>query len=201
MPRLLGKTALITGAARGIGAAIARAFATEGARHVYVTDLDAERGQALADELGAGATYHTLDVREDADWQRVSASLSGLDVLVNNAGITGFEAGARAHDPEHASLEDWRAVHRTNCDGVFLGCKCHRGDAAGGPRGDHKYRVAFRRGGYSCRRSLRIIEGGYSQSYEKRSALLRRAGAGDHLQRDFAGRHPDADVGADAGRA
>ena len=73
--------------------------------------------------LARGATYHTLDVREDADWQRVSAAVGTLDVLVNNAGITGFEAGARAHDPEHASLEDWRAVHRTNCDGVFLGCK------------------------------------------------------------------------------
>jgi NAD(P)-dependent dehydrogenase (short-subunit alcohol dehydrogenase family) len=45
-----------------------------------------------------------------------------LDVLVNNAGITGLELGAR-HDPEHASLADWHAVHRTNLDGTFLGCK------------------------------------------------------------------------------
>ncbi len=40
-----------------------------------------------------------------------------------NAGITGLEAAANAHDPENASLDDWRAVHRTNLDGVFLGCK------------------------------------------------------------------------------
>jgi len=46
-----------------------------------------------------------------------------LDVLVNNAGVTGFEAGSAAHDPENASLADWRAVHEINLDGVFLGCK------------------------------------------------------------------------------
>lgn len=46
-----------------------------------------------------------------------------MHVLVNNAGITGFEQGSFVHDPEHVSLEEWRAVHRTNLDGVFLGCK------------------------------------------------------------------------------
>ena len=51
------------------------------------------------------------------------ARFGGLDVLVNNAGITGFEDGLRPHDPEHASLADWRAVHATNLDGVFLGCR------------------------------------------------------------------------------
>lgn len=44
-------------------------------------------------------------------------------MLVNNAGITGFESGVAAHDPEHADLVDWRAVHATNLDGVFLSCK------------------------------------------------------------------------------
>lgn len=43
--------------------------------------------------------------------------------MVNNAGITGFENGPVAHDPEHATLEDWRAVHRVNLDGTFLGCR------------------------------------------------------------------------------
>jgi NAD(P)-dependent dehydrogenase (short-subunit alcohol dehydrogenase family) len=42
---------------------------------------------------------------------------------VNNAGITGLEGGLTAHDPENVSLDEWRAVHRTNLDGVFLGCK------------------------------------------------------------------------------
>ncbi len=110
MSRLLGNTALITGAARGIGAAIARVFAAEGA-------------QVCATDIVAGEGLVTLDVREEADWQRVTGSLGPFDVLVNNAGITGFEGGLCAHDPEHAALEDWRAVHRTNCDGIFLGCK------------------------------------------------------------------------------
>ena len=134
MARLEGKVALITGAARGIGAGIARAFAAEGAL-VWITDVDDAAGQALADTLvGASAgsragraEYHHLDVREEAKWQAaIDALLTAhghLDVLVNNAGISGFEHGPVPHDPEHASLEDWRAVHRLNLDGTFLGCK------------------------------------------------------------------------------
>jgi NAD(P)-dependent dehydrogenase (short-subunit alcohol dehydrogenase family) len=53
----------------------------------------------------------------------ICAEQGGLDVVVNNAGITGFERSSGPHDPENARLEDWRAVHRTNLDGVFLGCK------------------------------------------------------------------------------
>lgn len=126
MSRLDGKVALITGAARGIGAAIARAFITEGAR-VWVTDLSDETGQKLAAVLGTDATFVHLDVRDEANWSRVVAEVVAkagrLDIVVNNAGITGFESGVVAHDPENATLEDWRAVHRTNLDGVFLGCK------------------------------------------------------------------------------
>lgn len=126
MKRLEGKIALVTGAARGIGEAIARAFAAEGAL-VYLTDIDDERGALVAAELGAAAAYRRLDVREEADWQRVTTEIAErhgrLDVVVNNAGITGFEGGMVPHDPEHAALESWHAVHRTNLDGVFLGCK------------------------------------------------------------------------------
>jgi NAD(P)-dependent dehydrogenase (short-subunit alcohol dehydrogenase family) len=126
MGRLDGKISLVTGAARGIGEAIARAFVREGAV-VYITDILTDAGETLARELGAGAVFRPLDVRVEDEWTRGMAEVlrahGRLDVLVNNAGITGFETSDRPHDPEHASLEDWRAVHRTNLDGVFLGCK------------------------------------------------------------------------------
>lgn len=124
--KLTCKTAIVTGAAQGIGAAIAQLFAQEGC-FVYVTDINDELGRTVADSLGDRATYLRLDVRREDDWQRVITQLlkerGRLDVLVNNAGITGFEHGVVRHDPEHARLEDWHAVHRTNLDGVFLGCK------------------------------------------------------------------------------
>lgn len=126
MKRLEGKTALVTGAARGIGAAIASAFVENGA-FVYLTDIDDGSGQSVAMGLGSQARYLRLDVREEREWQaamaRVIDERAGLHVLVNNAGITGFEGGCLVHDPEHAALGDWHAVHRTNLDGVFLGCK------------------------------------------------------------------------------
>jgi 3(or 17)beta-hydroxysteroid dehydrogenase len=121
MRRLEHKTCLITGAARGIGAAIAEAFVAEGAR-VIVTDMDVATGEALVARLGAQSVFARLDVREERDWERVIAG-QPLDVLVNNAGITGFEASTNAQDPEHATLADWRAVHATNLDGTFLGCR------------------------------------------------------------------------------
>lgn len=120
MNRLSGKLALITGGARGIGEAIAAAFVAEGAK-VIVTDIANETGAATAKRIGA--TFETLDVRREEDWERVIGKTECLDVLVNNAGITGFESTQASHDPEHSSLEVWHAVHRTNLDGVFLGCK------------------------------------------------------------------------------
>ena len=62
-------------------------------------------------------------MREEADWTRLADIIPAADVVVNNAGVTGFEAGMVPHDPEHASLADWRAVHRVNLDGTFLGCR------------------------------------------------------------------------------
>ena len=126
MPRLQDKVALVTGAARGIGAAIARAFVAEGAT-VVLTDINDTDGSTVAASLGAAARYERLDVRLKEDWERVMhlvrERFGRLDVLVNNAGITGFEGGPVSHDPEHATLDAWHAVLATNLDGVFLGCQ------------------------------------------------------------------------------
>ena len=120
MPRLDGKLCVVTGAARGIGAAIAETFLREGAR-VLVTDIDVATGEATAARLGC--PFRRLDVRSEADWEALAEAVPTLDVLVNNAGISGFEEGPRPHDPEHAALADWRAVHAVNLDGTFLGCR------------------------------------------------------------------------------
>lgn len=120
MSRLQNKCAVITGAARGIGEGIARAFMNEGAQ-VIVTDVDLDLGAGLAKEIGAA--FLKLDVQLESDWDALAAAHPQIDILVNNAGVTGFEDSIGPHDPEHASLADWRAVHAVNTDGTFLGCR------------------------------------------------------------------------------
>ena len=120
MQLLKNKTCVVTGAARGIGHAIAARFHAAGAR-VIVTDSDAAAGTATAADIGC--RFEPLDVREESDWSRLARIVPVADVVVNNAGVTGLEAGMVPHDPEHASLADWRAVHRVNLDGTFLGCR------------------------------------------------------------------------------
>ena len=120
MPRLSGKLCVITGAARGIGAAIAQAFVAEGAT-VILTDSNEAAGCETAGSLAM--PFHRLDVSREDDWEAFATRFPEVDVVVNNAGITGFEGGAVPHDPEHATLADWRAVLAVNLDGVFLGCR------------------------------------------------------------------------------
>lgn len=120
MNRLGGRTCIVTGAGRGIGAEIARAFAAEGAS-VVVTDKNEAGARAVAAEIGAG--FQRLDVSSEPDWVALEERWPACDVLVNNAGITGFEEAMRPHDPENATLEDWRSVHSVNLDGTFLGCR------------------------------------------------------------------------------
>ena len=120
MERLRNKLCIVTGAGRGIGAAIARTFAAEGAS-VVATDKNLERATALAREIG-GRPFR-LEVSSEEDWQALAETWPEIDVLVNNAGVTGFEDAVVPHDPENATLAAWRQVHAVNLDGTFLGCR------------------------------------------------------------------------------
>src|SRR5690606_36786220 len=124
--RLENKVALVTSAARGIGEAFARALAAEGETD-HVTDVDEAGASLVAASCGDPARAGRLDGRDEQAWRDATESIlrahGRLDIVVNNAGTTGFEGEPVAHDPEHATLEAWRAVHETNLDGVFLGCK------------------------------------------------------------------------------
>jgi 3alpha(or 20beta)-hydroxysteroid dehydrogenase len=113
-----GKVALISGGARGMGAAHARRLLREGGSVVLGDVLDDE-GQALAAQLGEAAHYIHLDVTEPDNWQRAVATtverFGKLDVLVNNAGIV--NPGSLRDYP----LADWRRVIDVNLTGTFLG--------------------------------------------------------------------------------
>jgi 3(or 17)beta-hydroxysteroid dehydrogenase len=121
--RLAGKVALISGGARGMGAAEARLFAREGAQ-VVVADVLESEGKAVAAEVSAGggqSVFARLDVTSEADWvQAIALAVSRfgkLNVLVNNAGIGG---SSRVED---TTAEAWDRVMGVNAKGVFLGTK------------------------------------------------------------------------------
>ena len=123
MGRLEGKSCLISGGAKGLGAAQARLFAREGARVAVGDILDADGGR-LVEELrasGADSVFLRLDVTSEADWEGAVAAVMGelgaLDVLVNNAGIYNRAL------VEDTTLEEWERVMDVNSTGVFLGTK------------------------------------------------------------------------------
>jgi 3alpha(or 20beta)-hydroxysteroid dehydrogenase len=120
MTRLEGKVAIVTGAARGTGAATARCFVEEGAR-VVLADIRDDLGEGVAKELGDGALYVHLDVTSEADWSRaVETTLErfgSVDVLVNNAGLLHLAA------LEDTPVEVLERLIRVNQIGPFLGIK------------------------------------------------------------------------------
>ena len=118
--RLNDRVALVTGAARGIGAAIAQCFVDEGAR-VIIADVADAAGEELAASLGDRAVYAHLDVADEAQWQAVVdatvARWQRIDILINNAGVVAFYEIAK-----HPSAE-FRRVLDVNLFGTFLGTR------------------------------------------------------------------------------
>ncbi|MFI4949310.1 MAG: glucose 1-dehydrogenase [Alphaproteobacteria bacterium] len=120
MNRLDGKVALISGAARGIGAETARLMIEAGAK-VAIGDVLDDRGRDTAQSLGDNALYHHLDVTREDDWSAAvaatAAKFGGIDILVNNAGMF------LGKGIEEASLDEWHRLCAINLTGVFLGTK------------------------------------------------------------------------------
>ena len=121
--RLAGKVALVTGASGGMGRCEAELFAREGA-HVVVADVLEREGREVVDGIvkgGGQARFAALDVTREADWERAVAdavaAFGKLDVLVNNAGVSGTQ------DPDTFSTAAWDTLMNVNAKGVFLGMK------------------------------------------------------------------------------
>ena len=125
--RLLGKVAIVTGGASGIGAATCRLFAEEGAKGVVIADINEKLGGEVADQIrekGGNAFYFCLDVSEEQQWIDTVAETveryGRLDVTVNNAGMSTWESRKNV---EETTLEIWNRMHAVNVTGVFLGTK------------------------------------------------------------------------------
>ena len=120
MARLQDKVVIITGAAQGMGETHARLCIVEGAK-VVLTDINSEKGDALAKELGANAIFIKHDVTSEENWAHVVKATQDkfgqIDVLVNNAGITTSKSIL------DTSLDDYRKIIEINQVSVFLGMK------------------------------------------------------------------------------
>lgn len=121
MKRVEDKVALVTGAASGLGAAIAQRLMEEGAK-VIISDVNENQGVSVAANIGA--EFLSQDVSCEARWIEIISDIENrygrLDILVNNAGISGE---VKQCTPELTSLEEWQRLHRINADSVFLACK------------------------------------------------------------------------------
>ena len=121
--RLEGKVAIVSGGARGMGAAEAKLFASEGAKVVIgdVLEDEGRKVEAEINETGGAAVFIPLDVVSESDWQRAVSTtverFGKLDILVNNAGIAVWGV------LEDTTNEDWDRVMDVNAKGVFLGTK------------------------------------------------------------------------------
>src|SRR3954447_6003391 len=119
--RFQGRSAIVTGSARGIGKAIAERLASEGAR-VVIADIDQEKANETASHLGDHAIAYPLDVTSEDSWAgavlAATNTFGSLDILVNNAGIAGRSAPAW-----ELSVDEWRQVVDIDLTGVFLGCR------------------------------------------------------------------------------
>ena len=131
--RFEGRTAIVTGAARGIGEAIARRLTSEGAR-VLIADIDEAAATRAAAEIGERAVPHRLDVTSPDSWaatvRRVLDDWGRIDILVNNAGVAGRSAPAW-----ELSVEEWNQVLDIDLTGVFLGCRAVLPEMLGAERG------------------------------------------------------------------
>ncbi len=111
------KVALITGAARGIGAAMAERFIQEGAQ-VVISDVDTDAGTETAKRLGDSSRFYQMDIADEEEVnstvEKIIADLNKIDVLVNNAGITNDKLLLRM------TSEDWERVIKINLTGTFL---------------------------------------------------------------------------------
>src|SRR5258706_10309102 len=101
------RTVLVTGGTSGIGEAIARAFARDGA-HVIVTGRNEERGEHIVRELGGGACFIRADLERLDEVQRLASEVNGVDVLVNNAGVFPF---APTHEVDSAEFDQTYALN------------------------------------------------------------------------------------------
>lgn len=121
MPKLESKVALVTGGASGLGKAMAKRLASDGAK-VVITDSQADWGRQTAQELGVA--FLEQDVADEIRWlevvQEVEKRYGRLHILVNNAGILGPKD---ASNPENTRLADWKMIFAVNVEGIFLGCK------------------------------------------------------------------------------